>query len=86
MAGSVWEWTSDWYDDAALFVRGGSFANPQRFASAACRYANRPEEHNHFDGFRVIVSVLKDESSTLNLFGITVPINPTWPPTPTPAT
>ncbi|MCB0159649.1 MAG: SUMF1/EgtB/PvdO family nonheme iron enzyme [Caldilineaceae bacterium] len=56
MAGNVWEWCQDLYDDAHDWrvVRGGSFGNSRRLVRGACRVNWSPNYRLRNLGFRVV--------------------------------
>jgi formylglycine-generating enzyme required for sulfatase activity len=54
MAGNVWEWVADWYDDAkeARVLRGGSWGGVPTYLRAAFRDRDRPGIRVDYIGFR----------------------------------
>jgi formylglycine-generating enzyme required for sulfatase activity len=64
MLGNVWEWTGDWYSlpdptvpsAGSYLVRGGSWNNNARYASAAFRYYYTPDNRNSILGFRLVLT------------------------------
>jgi formylglycine-generating enzyme required for sulfatase activity len=54
MAGNVWEWTADWYDEGQEYraVRGGSWNSLPQVARASNRDRYEPGHRHVFIGFR----------------------------------
>jgi formylglycine-generating enzyme required for sulfatase activity len=56
MAGNVWEWCENWYDEGrdTRVVRGGAFYVSSEVLRSANRVRNDPVNRNYFRGFRVV--------------------------------
>jgi formylglycine-generating enzyme required for sulfatase activity len=54
MAGNVWEWCADWYDEDedTKVLRGGSWVNARRYACCAYRIKSHPPDRGVNWGFR----------------------------------
>ena len=54
LAGNVWEWISNWYDDEMTkrVLRGGSWGSDRDDARCADRDRNNPDRRLNYIGFR----------------------------------
>ena len=58
LAGTVWEWCENWYDDKreSRVLRGGSWGYYLEYARAGYRFVARPVDRIGNIGFRVVCS------------------------------
>ncbi|MCB0212714.1 MAG: SUMF1/EgtB/PvdO family nonheme iron enzyme [Anaerolineae bacterium] len=61
MAGNVWEWTDDSYDEANKVLRGGSWLSHIRHLPVTRRLALNPISYDFVFGFRCMVLSSPDE-------------------------